>query len=577
MQQLIHFTVRCHLELIFLYNQIKRMKKFNRLLYIIITVVFFTACKKMLDRFPETEITDTNFWNTESDLINATNRLYQELDANWIDNRADDAVNQGGPDQTSTGNRSVPNTAAEWSERYDEIFSANNIIEKAPKAQVTDAIKNRYLAEARFFRAYAYSSLVKRYGDVPLVLKTLTITDPDLYMPRTPREQVVAAIYEDLDYAAQWLPKRADLPAAQFGRITKSTAWALKSRVALFEGTRAKFHNIAINWQQHLQYAIDASQKVMAEGHSLFPNYGNLFLEPGEGSANTELIFVKLFGISNANVILGHNNSRDLENGRMAPTRNLLRQYLYSDGLPAFNTDNTVSSTVSPLFVPESNEASYNTILDNRDPRLAFTVFRSGDQAYQGPWVPKTSLGSRTAYAPKKGFSKTDQTINNAGVLDRILIRYAEVLLNYAEAKFELNGTISDGDLNLTVNALRTRAGFTAKLTNAFVATNNLSMREEIRRERTVELALEGFRYDDLVRWKTAETILPEELLGAKFIASEWTGTNGNSLNLNADQVLIVETTTGRHFRADRDYLYPVPFNEITLSGGTVIQNPNWQ
>jgi hypothetical protein len=522
-------------------------------------------------------LSDDQFWNTENDLINACNRMYQQLDAYWIDNRADDAVNQGGPDQVSTGNRTVPNTSADWNDRYDEIFTANNILEKAPRAQVTDAIKNRYLGEAKFFRAYAYSLLVKRYGDVPLVLKTLSINSHELQMGRTPREQVVAAIYDDLDFAAQWLPRRADLPAAQYGRVTRSTAWALKARVALYEGTRAKFHGTQVNWQQHLQTAVDAAQKVMGEGHALYSNYGNLFLEAGEGPANTENIFVKIYGVSNANVILGHNNSRDLENGRMAPTRNLLRQYLYSDGLPAFNTDNTVPATRSAMFVQEGNETSYNTVLDNRDPRVAFTFFRSGEQAYQGPWVPKTSLGARSAYAAKKGFSKTDQTINNAAVLDRILIRYAEVLLTLAEAKYELNSTISDADLNSTINALRTRVGFAPKLTNAFVTTNNLSMREEIRRERTVELALEGFRYDDLIRWKTAETVLPQELLGAKFIASEWVGTNGSSLNLNADKVLIVEPANTRHFRPERDYLYPVPVNEITLSGGNVVQNPNWQ
>jgi hypothetical protein len=170
-----------------------------------------------------------------------------------------------------------------------------------------------------------------------------------------------------------------------------------------------------------------------------------------------------------------------------------------------------------------------------------------------------------------------DQTINGAATTDRILIRYAEVLLIYAEAKFELNGSISDADLNLSINLLRTRVGFAPKLTNAFVTTNNLSMRDEIRRERTVELALEGFRYDDLMRWKLAEALLPQNLLGAKFIASEWVGTNGNSLNLNSDQVLITEPVTSRHFRPERDYLYPVPIHEITTSGGNVVQNPNWQ
>jgi hypothetical protein len=113
------------------------------------------------------------------------------------------------------------------------------------------------------------------------------------------------------------------------------------------------------------------------------------------------------------------------------------------------------------------------------------SYFRAGEVAYQGPWIPKTSLGIRTAIAPKKMFNTIDQNIVNAGTVDRILIRYAEVLLIYAEAKYELNGTISDADLNLTVNALRTRVAFAPKLTNAFVTTNNLSMRDEIRRERT--------------------------------------------------------------------------------------------
>lgn len=543
---------------------------------IAVAALTFAGCNK-LDRFPESEFSDVDFWNTETDLINAANRLYQELDAEWIDNRGDDAVNQN-TNAVSTGNRTVPNTSGDWNDRYDEIFTANNILQKAGKANVTEAVRNRYYAEAKFFRAYAYLNLLQKYGDVPLLLKTLTINDPDLYMGRTPRAKVIDTIYADLDYAATWLPTRAALPAAQYGRVTKSTAWALKARAALYEGTRAKFHNTpGVNWQQHLQVAITAAQNVMGQGHVLYSNYGNLFLEAGEGAANTENIFVKIFGVSNTNLLLGHNNSRDLENGRMAPTRNLVRQYLYSDGLPAFNNDNTPSATRSPLFVNEGSETSYNTILDNRDPRIAFTFFRSGEQAYQGPWVPKTSLGSRSAFAPKKGFSRTDQTINGAAVLDRILIRYAEVLLIYAEAKYELNGSITDADLNLTVNALRTRVGFAKPLTNAFATTNNLNMREEIRRERTVELALEGFRYDDLIRWKTAETMLPKELLGAKFIAAEWVGTNGTSLNLNAEQVLIVEPASSRRFRIDRDYLYPVPVNEITLSGGNVTQNPNWQ
>jgi len=552
----------------------------KKLTYISISILsaglLISGCKK-IDRLPETQITDAAFWNTEADLMNAANRLYQQLPGDWIDNRADDAVNTS-PNSVSTGNRSVPNTSGDWSDRYAEIFTANNILEKGVKAQVTDAVRNRYFAEARFFRAYSYFKLLKIYGDVPLLLKTLLVTSPELYMPRTPRAQVIQQIYDDLDFAALWLPKRADLAAAQWGRVTKSAAWALKARAALYEGTRAKFHATAgVTWQDHLNIAIAAATNVMGEGHALYSNYGNLFNQTGEGPANTENILVKIYGVSNANLILGHNQSRNLENGQLAPTRNLLRQYLYSDGLPAFNTDGTTpSATRSASFVAEGSETSYNTILDNRDPRVAFSYFRAGDVAYQGPWVPKTSLGIRTAIAPKKGFSTVDQTITNAATTDRILIRYAEVLLILAEAKYELNGSISDADLNLTVNALRTRVGFAPKLTNAFVTTNNLSMREEIRRERTVELAMEGFRYDDLIRWKMAETVLPQTLLGAKFITAEWVGTNQNSLTLNSDNVLIVEPSSTRTFKVNRDYLYPVPLNEISLSHGNVIQNPNW-
>lgn len=536
-----------------------------------IAITLISAGCEKLDRTPETNFSDVDFWNTETDLINAANRLYQQIPGFAPDNRADDNTNQA-INTISTGSRSIPATDGNWSSPYDMIFTANNILEKGVKAKVSDAIRNRYFAEARFFRAFAYSQLIEKYGDVPLVLKTLSVEDPDLKMPRTPRADVAKAIYDDLDFAAQWLPTRAALPAAQFGRVTKSTAWSLKARVGLSEGTRAKFHGVT-GWQEHLNIAVAAATSVMGQGHNLFSSYLGEFTHAGDGPSNTENIFVKQYALT----ILTHNTSRDLENGRIAPTRNLIRQYLYADGLPAWNTDQTPSATRSAFFVPEAAETSYNTILDNRDPRIATLVYRSGEQSYQRPWVPQTSLGSRTAYAGKKGFDAADWAINNNATVQRILIRYAEVLLIYAEAKFELTESISDADLNLTVNALRTRAGFAPRLSNAFVSANNLSMREEIRRERTVELALEYFRYGDLIRWKLAEVVMPKDILGGKYIASEWVGTNASALRLNADGVLVTEAASTRTFNPNRDYLYPVPLQEITLSGGNVKQNPGWQ
>ena len=550
------------------------MKKINLSIAIMAAGILLTCCNK-LDLNPESDLNDNDFWNTETDLTNACNRLYETLPGNWIDNRGDDNLNQGA-NSTSNGTWVIPNTSDEWTNRYKDIRTANNILEKGVKAKVTDAVKNRYFGEARFFRAYSYFLLIQKYGDVPLVLRTLDKNSPELSSARAPRADVMKVIYDDLDFAAAWLPARASLAATQWGRVMKSTALGMKARVALYEGTREKFRGEA-GWQTHLQAAVDAANQVMTQGHTLFADYTKLFVHDGEGAANKENIFVKIYGVSNTNVILGHNFSRDLENGRIAITRNLIRQYLYTDGLPAFNTDNTPVATPSPLFVPEGSEASYNNIFDNRDPRLVTAAFKNGETAYKGPWVPTLTTGSRTGFASKKGFNNDDWVINNGGTTDRILMRYAEILLILAEAKFELNGSISDADLNLTVNALRTRAGMAVKLTNAFVTANNLSMREEIRRERTVELALEGFRYDDLIRWKTAETVLPKEILGAKFIATDWPGTVASQLKLNSDNVIISEAAATRKFLANRDYLYPVPLNEITTSGDNVSQNPNWQ
>jgi hypothetical protein len=164
---------------------------------------------------------------------------------------------------------------------------------------------------------------------------------------------------------------------------------------------------------------------------------------------------------------------------------------------------------------------------------------------------------------------------------DKHIIRYAEVLLIYAEAEFELNGSISDADLDLSINKLRDRVGM-PHLTNAFVAAHNLDMRTEIRRERTVELALEGFRYDDLRRWKTAETELAEDIKGIKIKGSTWQdyplySSQDWQSRTDANGFLISET--GRKFDPTKNYLQPLPTQEINLyqsAGHNLQQNPEW-
>ena len=556
------------------------------------SVFAFGSCD--LDRFPETDMADTNFWQTESDLKGACNELYSLLAFNknqssgnkdqkdndnryWYDNRADDIWT--GSNDVSNGHRTVPNTSNDWSQPYIRIQMANIILEKAADMNLTEEVKNRYFAEARFFRAYYYFKLLKTYGEVPLITKAFKeITDPDLLKGRDSREDVLTQIYDDLDFAIQWLPSRAKLTAKDYGRATSGSAQALKARIGLYEGTRCKFHNYG-DANKHLQIAVIASEACMAQGYSLYPDYYKLFLEDGQGAGNKEGVWIKVYGkTSDGANIQTHNNSRQLEN-TYAPTRNLIDMYLCADGLPYGK---------SPLV--SKDEQSFNEVLENRDPRLGMTVYKVGEPAYKG--IFQAYAFGRTAYNFKKGYSQTDWDSNGGAVIDKMLIRYAEVLLNYAEAKYELNGSISDDDLEKTINVIRHRAGFEVKLTNAFVTANGLDMRGEIRRERSVELAGEGFRYDDLIRWKTAETVLPKAIMGARFTLSKATylDANGNekemdewnpeiesTLPLDADKRLVMEEAKFRTFNPQRDYLYPVPLNEISLSNGNVKQNPNWE
>ncbi|MDI3321281.1 RagB/SusD family nutrient uptake outer membrane protein [Pinibacter soli] len=559
------------------------MKRRFKLQYIILaSLTFLCACLKSKE--PETTFTDAAFWNTESDLKVACNRLYALLEGfnvisdetktpptftNIFDNRGDDVVGTAA-DATSNGSRNIPSTSDDWSRPYKTIFTSNNILEKGQQANVTDATKNRYFAEAKFFRAYAYFQLLKKYGDIPLVMKVLDIGSPELTMARTPRATVVDTMYADLDFAAQWLPTRLTMPAADYGRVTKGAALAFKARVALYEGTRSKYHNYG-DPKKHLNIAVDAASKVMdpAQGYGLLASYENNFQYAGEGNVNTENVFVKIYGASYLNTIVVHDNSRRIEGGNVTPTRNLVDNYLCTDGLPWGK---------SPLTV--SPEKSYNDVFSNRDPRLNKTIYKMGEQSYKGLWLPAVGA-QRSGYACKKGYIQADWDNLGKANVDKQLIRYAEVLLTYAEAKFELNDAITDADLNASINKLRTRVGMPAavNLTNAFVTANGLNMRDEIRRERTVELALEGFRYDDLMRWKLAETLLPKAILGGRYAQAEWTSTPvANVKNtLTADSLIIVEPAGNRRFDPARDYLYPVPLNEITLSGGSVTQNPNWK
>ncbi len=552
------------------------MKKILYYTFVLASLLSMGSCT--LDREPETTFSDVAYWKTEKDLRGACTRLYNLLEGFSHDTRGDELVKTSS-DATSSGNRSVPSTSSTWSDPYARIFTANNIIQKAAEMNLAESAKNRWVAEAKFFRAYYYFSLVQKYGDVPLILKAFNSTnDPEIIKPRDPREDVIQQCYKDLDFAAENLPTRATLSANDWGRLTRSAALAMKLRIALFEGTFIKYHNLSNgNSKEHLKVAIDAAEAVMKEGHTLYPDYQKLFYFEGEGAANKENIFVKIYGPNEAGTVT-HGNSRQMENS-VSLTRQMIDLYLYEDGLP---------KEKSPLRI--SPETSYDDALTYRDPRLAMTVFRTGEEAYKGTYNPLSNQ-SGNGYSLKKGFMLSEWQTNSKETVDKMLIRYGEVLISYAEALFEYNGSITDAQLDATVNMLRQRANFNVKLSNAFVSSNNLSMLDEIRRERTVELIDEGFRYNDIIRWKIAENVLPKAILGGKFVegessikrvdianrlTSENGMFNGQKIYDEAD-IYVIELAETRSFNPERDYLYPVPLEEISLSKNNVTQNPNWE
>ena len=532
-----------------------------------------------LDRMPETTLADNNFWQSETDLRGACNKLYVDLPGFSHDTRADDVIGTAA-NSTSSGNWNVPATANDWTQPYQKIAVCNNIIAKGEQAPLLDAQKNRWMAEAYFFRAYHYFDLVKKYGDVPLILKAFDSTsDPDIKMGRTPREEVIQQCYSDLAFAEANLPDIDDVKSdADWGRVSKSAARGMLVRIGLYEGTYSKYHSLGSDAKSHLKVSIDAAERLINSGkHDLYPDFQKLFYFDGEGRQNKENVFVKVYGPNGASGVILHNNSRGLENA-VSVTRQTIDEILYSDGLPREKTTLKVE------------EKMHNDVFLNRDPRMALTFYQKGEEAYKAGYNP---FGNQhgNGYGIKKGFMLDEWNTVNKETVDKMIIRYAEVLLSYAEALFEYNGQISDAQLNATVNKIRARVGFDVKLTNAFVSANGLNMRDEIRRERHVEFIDKNLRYDDIIRWKIAEKVLPVTMLGLKYndadelstqrenIQNRLTDANGmfNGKKV-ADQgdIYVIEQASARSFDPNKDYKYPIPTYEIATSEGNVKQNPGW-
>ena len=572
--------------------------------------IFFRAClvccmanaslTSCMNFEPEAELSDAQVWNTASNFQLFANQFYgylhdiqansnsgyqnQVSDGPHADTRSDlmCEVNQN---VWSAGTNSIPESDGNYSSLYTHIYYCNLLLDRAASYGKPAEIKVP-VAEAKFFRAYSYFDLVQLYGDVILVTKPLDMNAPELQKGRDSRTDVIDLCISDLQEAVADLPETTN----ERGRLTKDAANAFLSRVALYEGTWQKFHNNdATRANALLAIAKQAANDVMeAKHYKLFysdqlgtESYRYMFILEDEmcnpagltTADNTEYILARRHRLTDG---VSLNITKAYLTNAVYPTRKLANMYLCQDGLPVDkstkfqgyagaasefqNRDNRMGTTLAPYgtLVWDNTKEHCRTAWDASDNERAKTVGATSNSGYQThKWAVERQVADRMES------------------MDFPVIRYAEVLMNYAEATYELAGQISDADLDKSVNLVRQRVNPNmTKLSNALVNNNGLDMREEIRRERTVEFVFEGFRIDDLKRWKTAETEMPQDLLGVKvtgtWFESHWTS---QSRALNADGCIIMYT--GRKWE-QKHYLLPLPSDQLQLNPN-LGQNPGWE
>lgn len=549
------------------------MKKIiNYLSIFLLPLLMLAGCVKSLDLVPQDQISDASFWKNADQYKLAANDFYFSLlGPNYIDLNSDIAFGSGS-NSVSNGSYLAQANSDIWDNAYGGIRSANYLLEKAEKSGLGTQV-DRWVGEALFFRAYHYWNLVKTFGGVPLIKKSLDVTSPELYSTKSTQKEIIDFILADLDNAVSKLPKQSGLDATEIGRVTQGAAYALKARVALYQATWEKYHD-AVNTLTYFNAAIDAAKAVVSTNEYQLYNeqgansYRYFFILQGDDSK--EVILAKRYYINRAT----HNWTRELMFNYMIPTKNLADLYLATDGLPI---------TQSPLF---QGYSLINSEFVNRDPRMAMTFIVPGSKVYsEGGLMAVTYPGFTGTNATQSGYmllkfrDETMDAMQKQGQYDFKEFRYAEVLLVLAEALYERDGHISDVDLGSTINLIRSRVNMPA-LTNGQVTTNGLDMLTEIRRERTVELAFEGFRREDLKRWKVAETVMPAAIKGVKFVGTEY-GQRfpdlqvGTDIQVDNNGFIVVEPATARQF-LPKHYLDPLPLQQIQLSKGTLVQNPGW-
>lgn len=584
------------------------MKSYIKSIKLACLAIASMAMVSCLDFSPEAQMNDDSVWSKANnfqlfanqfytytrDIQSGASYQYAVSDGPHSDMRSD-LIAGANVNVYSQGTNTIPQSDGNYTTLYRQIYYTNLLLKKAASFGNQSAIAVP-VAEAKFFRAYCYFELVQLYGNTILLTEPVDMDSPKMNAQRDDRSLVIDQCVKDLQEAAKDLPETA----SEAGRLTCDAAQAMLSRVALYEATWQKFHTGGADATTNservtslLNTAKTAAKAVMEGGrYKLFYNdklgtksYRYMFILEDEKcnpaglttKDNTEYILARRHKSTDG---VGLNITKAYLTNAIYPTRKLANMYVCQNGLPI-----SYNGTVNTMFKGYDKATSE---FQNRDNRMLTTLAPRGTKVWDNTvdhcrtaWDDSDLARAKEVGATANSGYQTHKWAVERQVADRYecmdfpVIRYAEVLLNFAEAIYELQGRISDSDLDKSLNLVRLRSNPNmVKLSNALVDNNGLSMREEIRRERTVELAFEGFRIDDLKRWATAPVEMPQDQLGVK-----WKGTQFETLWANQSRQLNSEGCIILYDNRtwdDKLYLYPLPSDQLQLNPN-IGQNPGWE
>lgn len=508
------------------------------------------SCSSDLDLSPIDAQSELNYWETEEDARIFLNSIYADLrDANqylFFNTLSDDAYTKGVEDyrNIASGSYGPSNgiVTGVWVGRYEAVRRTNIFLNNIDRvSEIEESQRRNFTAEAKFIRAWHYFYLRELYGDVPLITDEISIEE-SLGLTRTDQNEVLEFILDELESAINNLA--STYPSDDFGRITKDAAIAFKSRVHLYEG----------------QYSLaeDLSGQLLNK-YTLFPDYGALFKTNNE-RANEILLSLQYVPVDREHGIQYNLIPPSLGGyANFSPLQELVDVYPTLDG--------------TPITDPSSGYDENNPYV-NRDPRLEATIIYDEYEMQDSNGntvIIDTSPGAApdglnyssnstpTGYYVHKYYDPQARNGINSG-LNLIEIRYAEVLLNYAEAKVE-QGSFTAQDWDLTIRALRNRAGLVGDAL-VYPGSDQNMLREIIRNERRIELAFEaGHRFFDIRRWRIAEDVLNGWTHGIK---TDQTPEDGGYIRVSL-----------RMFDPSKHYLWPIPQSERDINKN-LTQNPNW-